>query len=650
MEMLRTIIVALVFAGITVCTYYYLNSSQFPWESGSQEETVTQNSGNSAEKSLPAPALNNSESRTYAQDGPFSPAPAPAEEVDGFTLPSLEELPAAQEPSQDSIPTPSLTQNPPEGNPMVAATTPQIPAPPELDVPPVLDTDLPALNEMKTATPFEASPEAIQAQPETRIGSNAGIEPTQALPSPEPTAEELALPSPEPTAEELALPPSPPFETDPGTDLPVPTPIQGTPAIVIPTQPTGVSNSPVPTSATNQTVGGVVNPLRGNSPSVNSVPTSVPASAVPSMEAAPALTMDSAPASAVAMNSAPASAVAMNSAPAQTQVQAQSVSQESAETVAVREYLKKANEKIQNGEALEVLRELSKFYGNPRFSAEESSELVNILVQAATQVIYSQKSFLEPAYTLQAGDTLEKIAAEYQIPQDFIALVNGIQPGTPLQPGAQLKVIRGPFHAIVYLDRHEMLLTLNGLFAGRFWIGIGGELIQKDGDFSFVQKSVTQDGTSTMPSCDFSKLAGEPGCAEMMKIQACTDPNAIGSSAPSGSILMSQTDVQSLGAILGPKSQLIMRCHSPKPVVQQAASTPVQVPAAVSASVPSPGSTISASVPSPVPTISAPTPAVGSSAGLSDSLPDELPGTIPASAPAPAPVADELPLELPETL
>ena len=300
------------------------------------------------------------------------------------------------------------------------------------------------------------------------------------------------------------------------------------------------------------------------------------------------------------------------------------------ETAAIREYLKKAAEKIQNGEALEVLRQLSKFYGNPRFSAEESSELVSILVQAASQVIYSQKSFLDPAYTVQPGDTLEKIAAEYETPEEFIVLVNGLQADAPLQPGTQLKVIHGPFHALVYLDRHEMLLTLNGLFAGRFWIGIGGELIQKDSDFSFAGKSVEQNGATSMPCCDFTKLAGEPGCAESVKIQACTDPNAIGSSAPTGSILMTLTDVQSLGAILGPKSELLMRCHSHQQMASGADSTSAPTPASVPA----------------------PAPAYGSSAELPNSLPNTLPDSLPGTAPAPAPApsAEELPLELPATL
>lgn len=576
MEMLRTLIVALVFAGITVCTYYYLNSSQFPWEIVNQGGNLAQTSKNPEDNTLPAPTLNDSESRTFAQDGPFTPA---SSKEDEFSLPDINELPPA--PGVDST----------VDNPMVVASTTPEQAP-------VLDTELPSLDETKTASPFDTTPESVPAQPQKQIGTYAEVEAetTSALPAPEDP--------------DLDLPPAPALDTNP---------IPPTPASPDSTDPYVAPNT-----------GGVSNPLR-----VHTQPT------VPVQINPPAQTQIQAPAP---VQAAPAPTIAETPAPIvspspetvpQTQIQAPP--QEDAETAAIREYLKKAAEKIQNGEMLEVLQELSKFYGNPCLSAEESSVLVNYLVQTAAQVIYSQNSFLEPAYTVQQGDTMEKIAAEYQVPQAFISLVNGLQPGAPLQAGTQLKVIRGPFHAIIYLDRHEMILTLNGLFAGRFWIGIGGDLVQKDSDFLFLKKTGTENGDA-LPSCAFITRDN----TETVKIQACTDPNAIGANVPSGAILMNLTDVQNLNAILGENSQLLLRCHSPKPTVQQTASVPAAVPAPTAVQAPAP-------VPAPA-SVPAPAPAYGASAELPDSLPSALPDTLPEAAPASAPAAEELPLELPATL
>ena len=570
MEMLRTIIVALVFAGITVCTYYYLNSSQFPWEIVNPGENMAQTSENLSGNGLPAPNLNNSGPTTFAQDGPF--APASRSEDDDFELPGLNELP----PALDSNSAPELPQNGSMDSPMVTTSE---------DQPPVLDTDLPALNN-GTTTP----PAPIQANPGKQIGSYADMEKTQALPAPD-------------EAPELDLPPGPDLETGLDSELPLPNNVP----------PARTNISPPPAANPD----GVTNPLRNNSPAAVPVPMVQPAVVSPVPAPAPPAPAPSAP----TLNETPA--------PNVSQAPAQTIPPGEIETAAIREYLQKATEKIQNGEALEVLRQLSKFYGNSRFTAEESSELVDILVLAAREVIYSQNSFRDPPYTIQAGDTLEKIAAEYQIPKEFIILVNGLQADAPLQPGTQLKVIRGPFHALVYLDRHEMLLTLDGLFAGRFWIGIGGELIQKNSDFSFAGSSVIQNGTNSIPCCDFTKLAGEPGCAESLKIQACTDPNAIGGSAPTGSILMSLTDVQSLSAILGPKSELLMRCHSHEQTASGSDSATPPAPASVPA----------------------PAPAYGSSAELPNSLPNTLPDSLPGTGTSPAAApAEELPLELPATL
>ncbi|MCR5165450.1 MAG: LysM peptidoglycan-binding domain-containing protein [Thermoguttaceae bacterium] len=561
--MLRTIIVALVFAGITVCSYYYLNSSQFPWEIANPGNNMAQTSQN--------PAENNPDERTYAQDSPFASPPAAEDE---FSLPGMDELPPAE------------MANPSEGNPMVAASTAQLPTSP------ISDTDLPSLNDQQNSLQFESTPAPIQAQHQGQIGSNAIVDETQALPAPEDDMN-------------LDLPPAPSLDTNPG-DLPTPSPIQEPPV-----------SYPTPNQGT------VTNPLRQSVPAPAPAPVQTPY-ICPTPAPAP---------SGPAMNEIPSPATEPSN-----EIDAEA--EAAAETAAIREYLKIAKEKIKNGEALEVLRQLSKFYGNPRFTAEESSELVDILVLAATQVIYSQKSFIDPPYTVKPDDTVEKIAAEYNIPKEFIILVNGLQPGVPLEPGRQLKVVRGPFHVLVYLDRHEMILTLNGLFAGRFWIGIGSQLIQKDSDFSFAGQSTTQTEIVQMPCCDFVLTSGEQGCAEMIKIQACNDPSTY--NTPSSAILMSQTDVQNLCAVLGPKSQLLMRCYSLKPADPQTASGSNPAPVPPPVSVPAPA-------PAPVP---APAPAYGSSAELPNSLPNTLPDTLSAPAPAPAPAspAEELPFELPATL
>ena len=318
------------------------------------------------------------------------------------------------------------------------------------------------------------------------------------------------------------------------------------------------------------------------------------------------------------------------------------------EKQAISAYLATASEKIQNGDALEVLRALSPYYGDARFSKEDSDRLVNILVQAATQVIYSQKSFLEPAYVVQTGDTLESIAQKYEIPAEFIARVNGLAPGAMPQPGQSLKVLRGPFTAMVYLDRYELVLTLNGMFAGRFWIGVGGDMTVFDGDF-YYRQILRQGGDPNSPQFAFEFVPDRamvaPGAvsANSLILHPTNDPNVIGKTSPHGNILLSVNDMASLNALLGTNTHLVLRSHLPAtaaisaPVASSAAAAPAPTASAASPAPAAPSAPAVSSAPDP---IASP---VSQSMGAQASLP----GLESPSDAAATPLVDELPAELP---
>ncbi len=738
MEMLRTVIVALFFAGITVSSYYFLSSSPFPWENRGME---TVQNGISPEAGIPQ--IESGGERTFAQDGPFAP-PASAVSMEGSELPQLNELlPENDQLSANglasangqlsandgmqsldgSLPVPQngLENAAPEsvnGQEAVSGYAQEMNAglgagemtmplkAPESNA--LADTQsLPPL-ENAPVSPFDSAPnvpEPVAVQPEIQIGAelNSFSEDAPVLPqsgsgSPSPMISGSGagtLPMPAPLSSEAHAAPA---LSDTESTLPAD-------GLSVPEANAASGNAPAIAPAND----GLTNPLRSqsapaspasnvssmnapsmNAPSMNASSMNAPSMNAPSMNApsmnAPSMNASSMNAPSANAPSASETASAEPAIPAENALPLPSASEMpenvssaapsagTSEDQAVREYLKTAAEKMQKGEALEVLRAMSRFYGDSRYSAEDLAELTNILVQAATQVIYSQQSFLEPAYVIQPGDTLEKIAAQYQIPAEFIARVNGLQAPYELQPGTQLKVVRGPFQAIVWLDRHEMVLTLRGLFAGRFWIGVGGDLAVKDGDFQFGRKMQDPASLSGGNGFEFMQFAGEGN--PTLKVHAA-DASQIGTNAPSGGILMTQVDIDSLGALLGPGSQLIMRCVSPKCVVKSSTPTPsasaVSTPA-VSAPGPVPVNqavgtqaavaepAVSASPAAPetmaVP-VSPEAPAAPMAApGLDGGLPDALPGTMPAAdglnaGPTVIPAeggAGELPDELPPML
>ncbi len=163
---------------------------------------------------------------------------------------------------------------------------------------------------------------------------------------------------------------------------------------------------------------------------------------------------------------------------------------------------------LSDGKLVEVLRAMTKWYDNPKLTAEESRQLSELLSQLAGTVVYSQQHLLEPAYIVLQGDRLETIAAQYNVPTELLAKINGVSDPNRLAPGTELKVLRGPFEAHVNLERREMSLTVEGCYAGRFTlIGVGDlartDLAQKpDGVFTVASKrpDVYPNSNGAMPA------------------------------------------------------------------------------------------------------------------------------------------------------
>lgn len=122
----------------------------------------------------------------------------------------------------------------------------------------------------------------------------------------------------------------------------------------------------------------------------------------------------------------------------------------------------------------------------------------------AFEIFYNPKrAILEPMRQTLPGETLESIAKEYNVSPETIAVINGVKlpADSPLPPGAQLKVFRGPVAAEISASRKELLLTFNGLYAGRFKCGIPRQDVNFRGTCD-VETLIEK------PSCDAVDLSG----------------------------------------------------------------------------------------------------------------------------------------------
>lgn len=130
---------------------------------------------------------------------------------------------------------------------------------------------------------------------------------------------------------------------------------------------------------------------------------------------------------------------------------------------------------LERDELTRAHRMLSQWRAEPNLSPAERQQVEGLLSQLAGSVVYSNEHRLEPAYVVQPGETLATIAEDYNVPWQLLAKINGVATADGVQPGQQLKVIRGPFNAEVDLARNEVVLLLDDRYAGRFPVQVEGQ-------------------------------------------------------------------------------------------------------------------------------------------------------------------------------
>jgi len=222
------------------------------------------------------------------------------------------------------------------------------------------------------------------------------------------------------------------------------------------------------------------------------------------------------------------------------------------------------DQKLAAGELAEAHLALSGLYGNPKLPVEMSHRVIDLLDQLAGTVIYSREHYLEDPYTVQPGDSIETIAAKYDVPPEVLARINGVGGPEDLQPGQQLKVIRGPFSAVVDLENYELTLMLGRRYAGRFPIGVGEDQVRLEGTYT-VQSKVPNppyNGPDGMiPAGDANNPLGELyiDLGHYVGIHGTNNPAELHRTAGRGTIRLAERDIDDLYGMLSVGSEVVIR-------------------------------------------------------------------------------------------
>ena len=114
---------------------------------------------------------------------------------------------------------------------------------------------------------------------------------------------------------------------------------------------------------------------------------------------------------------------------------------------------------------------MTPFYDATDLARTDATKLLDELDKLAGRVIYSpEHNLTQSAYIIQPNDSLQSIAAKWNVPAQLIYNINKAKIANPLtlMPGNELKVVNGPFQARIDSDSNTLTLFLNNMYAGRF--------------------------------------------------------------------------------------------------------------------------------------------------------------------------------------
>jgi LysM repeat protein len=207
---------------------------------------------------------------------------------------------------------------------------------------------------------------------------------------------------------------------------------------------------------------------------------------------------------------------------------------------------------------------LSALYNRPEVPADKSREINRLLDQMAATVIYSRQHLLDTPYRVQPGDTLERVAQMYNVPAQLLARINGIRDPQNLPPNRELKVIHGPFDALVSLGKAELTLMLKGRYAGRFAIATSADLSRLAGNYIVRDKRAVPEHAASTAVGGFGRDGAGPtklliDLGDQLAIQSTRDLRSGSASDGRGTIFLGNQEMEDVFGILSVGSNVVIQ-------------------------------------------------------------------------------------------
>ncbi|MDR4503356.1 MAG: L,D-transpeptidase family protein [Candidatus Scalindua sp.] len=223
---------------------------------------------------------------------------------------------------------------------------------------------------------------------------------------------------------------------------------------------------------------------------------------------------------------------------------------------------------IKQGKKYEARNMLSDLYFTDAFytKREEIKKQLDILNE---ELVFSQvpdpDSFL---YTVKPGDSLVKIAAEFNTPHKLIMRINH-KGRTLIRVGERLKLLKGEISLLVDKSDFTLTVLLNGHFIKQFPVGIGK--YDKTPEEVFYVKDKLMNPVWYSPEGVFpfghpKNLLGTRWIGFVEKeglygygIHGTAEPDSIGKAMSNGCIRLRNEDVEELFDFVEPKTKVVIQ-------------------------------------------------------------------------------------------
>ena len=230
----------------------------------------------------------------------------------------------------------------------------------------------------------------------------------------------------------------------------------------------------------------------------------------------------------------------------------------------IAQQLKQIQEHLAADEILEAHQAMSDIY----WKHPEHRNLIQKQIDETAAIIFTspERQFAEPHF-VDYGETLGSIAKKYDVPWQYLARLNRVNP-EDLQAGQELKVIRGPFGAVIDLDDFCLTIHAHGWYVHRYPVGIGAENGTPIGKFNVEEKLenptwYNPDG-GVIDADDPDNPLGEfwLGLGNHIGIHGTIDSESIGKAVSRGCIHLNDPDIEEVFSLLSVGSHVTIRKFS----------------------------------------------------------------------------------------